>query len=117
MSKVSLGLFAALVFLIAVPTASQASCEVCKSYGSLGSNQTCFPAVNEVGVTQCQVSSDPLGWPPAVWCTEAGTFCSTIVVNGGGGGGGGTGGGIGCQGGVGGCPAECFSCGGGRPRI
>ena len=116
MKKVSLGLFAALLFSISFPAASWASCEICKPYGTL--NYSCFPAVNEVGVTHCQVFSDPFAWPPSVWCTESGNFCSTIVVNGGGGGGGGTGGGAGCQGGTGGCPAECFSCsGGGRPRI
>lgn len=118
MSKISTSFFAALLCLVVFSTAAQASCEICKLYGNMGSNSNCFPAVNDVGVTQCQLHSDPLAFPPSVWCTEAGTFCSTIVVNGGGGGGGGTGGGGSCHGGTGGCPAECFSCsGGGRPRI
>ena len=118
MSKVSLRRLALLVCWVVCPAVAQASCEICKLYGYLGSNSTCFPAIDDVGVTQCQVHSDPLASPPSIWCTEAGTYCSTIVVNGGGGGGGGTGGGISCHGGAGGCPAECFSCGGGdRPAI
>lgn len=118
MSKVSLRLLTALACLIVWPTVAQASCDTCKLIGNLGSNSSCFPAVNDVGVTQCQVHSDPLAWPPSTWCTEAGTFCSTIVVNGGGGGGGTGGGGGGSCGGGGFCPAACFSCGGGgRPAI
>src|SRR6185295_4011227 len=113
MSKVSLSLLATLVCLIVWPTVAHASCEICELASGFGSNSRCFPAVNDVGVTVCQMFSDPLAWPPSTWCTEAGTFCSTIIVNGGGGGGGGTGGGGGCQGGASGCPAECFSCGGG----
>ncbi len=117
MAKITLRWLVVLACSIAWPTVAQASCEICKLYGNFSGNSNCFPAVNDVGVTQCQLHYDPAAWPPAVWCTEAGTFCSTIVVNGGGGGGGGTGGGGACLGGSGGCPAECFSCAGGRPAI
>lgn len=83
-----------------------------------GGGSWCEPLrEGETGVTICKQGVDIFGKP---WCTESGTFCSQITVDGGGGSGGGTGGGGGggggsCQG-AGFCPAECFSCSGGGVR-
>ncbi len=108
----------ALTVVLALPSPADAACEVCKrSSGFLG-NTSCYPALeNEVGVTRCVMHTDSNAWPPAVWCTEEGTFCSVTNATGGGASGGGGGS---CVITVGsGCPAECSSCtgGGGRPRI
>ena len=73
-----------------------------------------FAGSNETGYSGCTTRAVP--GENASECVFSGNFCTIIDVGGGGGGAGGgsgSGGGGTCAGGAAGCPAECFSCGGG----
>ena len=90
------------------------TCQVCRERTNITiPSDYCAIANSEAGSMCCAEFNSGAG----VYCTESGSACYGITVDGGGGGGS-AGGGGGCAYQNGWCPAECMRCsGGGRPAI
>ena len=105
-------LFVLLALL--VPAIGSAITEYgCFDCGSIGLDEYCSPAGEGSG-WECHLIQLADGLHV---CYVLGGACLNPDYGGGGGGTGGGGGGGGCSGISGFCPAACFSCSGGRPRI
>lgn len=92
------------------------TCQVCRERTHITiPGDYCGIANNESGSLCCSEFDSGAG----TYCSEYGSSCYGIVIDGGGGGGGGTGGsgGGGCTYQNGWCPANCMSCSGGGPFV
>lgn len=95
--------------------ASCGACQVCVEKTSLTlARDYCKLANGENGSLCCSEESYGFG----TYCSESGSACYGIIIDGGGGGGGTGGGGTSCSYQNGWCPAECMSCSGPiRPAV
>jgi hypothetical protein len=110
------------VFLVvpgSVSAATYYGCQICKYVSVVGVGEMCWGVGHQENGdgTICTETNDA-PWPNGPSCYLQGGPCYNVVVTDGGGGWSGGGGSGACN--VGGgqfCPAECFSCGSGRPAI
>jgi hypothetical protein len=104
-----------LVAADGVAWAGCGTCQVCRERSRLTiPADYCALANNENGSMCCTEFDSGAG----TYCSESGSACYGIIVDGGGdGGGSGGGGGSTCSYQNGWCPAECMTCSGGKPAI
>ena len=89
------------------------TCQVCRERTNLTiPADYCAVANNESGSMCCTEFDSGAGR----YCTESGSACYGVIVDGGGSGGSGGSGGTTCSYQNGWCPAECMSCGGNGSR-